>query len=140
MATPVIAVQPRPPVSLTVRSSGCLQQVTPPESSLVPPMCSVDPSRCPLPAATGDELTDSTNSRERCRVDDGSDCDGPRKHAQPAPSSLCTVASVSCDALPRPAQISANGGGMPQPSTATLTRQGPQHPACGFLEAKPTSQ
>ncbi|KAL3217010.1 hypothetical protein MRX96_032666 [Rhipicephalus microplus] len=66
--------------------TGSLQQVTPPESSLVPPMFSLDPSHCRLPAFTEDELMDSTNSRKRCRDDDGSDCDAPHNHAQPAPS------------------------------------------------------
>ncbi|KAL3215678.1 hypothetical protein MRX96_033521 [Rhipicephalus microplus] len=137
MAASAVAVLPSPPASPTARSLGPLQQVTLPESSLVPPMCSLDPSHCPLPAATDDELMDSTNSRKRCRDDDESNWDAPRKHARPAPISLCTHASDSCDALPRPVQISAHGGEMPQPSTATSTPQLLQHPAAAFFKHNP---
>ncbi|KAH8033274.1 hypothetical protein HPB51_008757 [Rhipicephalus microplus] len=99
-------------------------------------MCSLDPSLWPLPAAT-DEFTSSTNSRERCHDDDGSDCDAPRKHAQPAPSSPCTDASDTCDAMPHTVHISANGGGMPQLSTAAWTPQLSQNPAATFLKQNP---
>ncbi|KAH8021435.1 hypothetical protein HPB51_015615 [Rhipicephalus microplus] len=74
------------------------------------------------------------NSRNRCRDNDWSDCDAPRKHSRPAPCSPCTDASDSYDALPRPVQILANGGGMPQASTTTSAA-----PSCSSSETKPTT-
>ncbi|KAH7952533.1 hypothetical protein HPB52_023868 [Rhipicephalus sanguineus] len=89
---------------------------------------------CPLPAVTPDEQMYYTSSRRRGRDDEGSDCDAPRKHVQPEHNPSRPETHGGCDALPRPAQLSATVGGMLQPSMAAPTPKLPQHSATAFLK------
>ncbi|KAH7985593.1 hypothetical protein HPB52_025535 [Rhipicephalus sanguineus] len=116
--------------------SAPLQQPTSAGSQLATPICSIDPSACPLPAVTLDEQMDSTSSRKRGRDDEGSDCDAPRKHVPPAHNPSRPETHGGCDALPRPTQLSATVGGMSQPSMAAPTPKLPQHSAAAFLTKK----
>ncbi|KAH7987858.1 uncharacterized protein LOC119376683 [Rhipicephalus sanguineus] len=132
-AAPVAAVLPDPSANPMAQPAP-LQQPTSASSKLATPICSIDPSACPLPAVTLDEQMDSTSSRKRGRDDEGSDCDAPRKHVQPAHNPSRPETHGGCDALPRPAQLSATVGGMSQPSMAAPTPNLPQHSAVAFLK------
>ncbi|KAH7936349.1 hypothetical protein HPB52_021555 [Rhipicephalus sanguineus] len=131
--TPVAAVLPGLSASPMAQSVP-LQQTTSPGSKLAPPICSINPSACPLPAVTPDEQMHSTSSRKRGRDDEGSDCDAPRKLVQPAHNPPRPETHGGCDTLPRPAQLSATDGGLSQPSMAAPTPKLPQHSAAAFLK------
>ncbi|KAH7952372.1 hypothetical protein HPB52_022046 [Rhipicephalus sanguineus] len=124
-APPVAAVLPGPSVSLMAQS------VPLPSNMLY------DPSACSLPAVTPDEQMDSTSSRKRSRDDEGCDCDAPRKLMRPAHNPPRPETHGGCDALPRPAQLSATYGGLSQPSMAAPTPKLPQHTAAAFLKENP---
>ncbi|KAL3200144.1 hypothetical protein MRX96_043625 [Rhipicephalus microplus] len=80
---------------------------------------------------------DSTSSRKRCNNDDECNSDAPRKHAQPAPSSLLSeppTAASRCRISCRFQQVVME---ISQPSTTSSTLQLPQNPAAAFQKKNP---
>ncbi|XP_037508948.1 uncharacterized protein LOC119385611 [Rhipicephalus sanguineus] len=130
-AAPDVAVLPGPCASPTVPPPAPLQQTISPGSPSTPGERPFGPSVCPLPAVTPDEPM-GTKSARKGRDENGSDCDAPRKHAQPAPNSSLSETPSDCDALPRPVQILAASDGTSQPSTAASTPQLAQQAAAAF--------